>query len=252
MATTKTELARRLGMSPHDLVSRDQAARIISEGSKPISAESLRTRPIDFPGFYNIAGSKTGGEVCYRKEWLLTFKKWRDLKAKDRGPPPEDIRWGRQEPLDSVDSPIPPNAPLPPLDEVARRISEWKERERWRRASDILTREAFTRIGQMRFDDDQTLRTQIDFGSEEPDRIKADIERMNLTLKAVFHELGLPWLTVFSDTPMEQVHTYDAATTLIKAAIRKICSDEKRWREAWIESSEYAADMPMKPPGSPL
>jgi len=249
MAITKTELARRLGTSPHDLVSRDQAARIISEGSKPISAESLRTRPIDFPGFYNIAGSKTGGEVCYRKDWLLTFKKWRDLKAKDRGPPPEDIRWGRQEPPDSVDAPIPPNAPLPPLDEVTRRISEWVERERWRRAQDIITRKAFRQTGMMRFEDDCALRDP-QWNDPNDEDVGLFLKRIDLELKSIFHEIGLPWTAPFAADD-DQYFTHLGAKNLISAALRKMFAEEKRWRER-AEWGQYEEDMPMKPPGSPL
>lgn len=98
MAITKAELARRLEISPDDLVDRDEAARIISKGSKPLSEESLRIRGHQFPGFYNIAGSITGGEVFYPRAWLLNFKRWRDIRSKDRGPRPEgDMRWGRQD-----------------------------------------------------------------------------------------------------------------------------------------------------------
>ena len=97
MAITKTELARRLKLSVQDLVDRDEAARIISAGSKPLSAESLRVRnKLTLPGFYNLAETTRGGEVVYRRDWLSKYKTWRD--AKHRGSAPnEQMGWGPQD-----------------------------------------------------------------------------------------------------------------------------------------------------------
>ena len=234
-------------MSLHDLVSRDQAAQIISEGSKPLSAESLRTRTSAFPGFYLVGGGRTGDEACYRRDWLLTFKKWRDLKANDRGPPPKEICWGRQQPPDSESSGTPPLPPLPPLDVVIDRISDWAERERWRRAKDILTRKTFTRIGTMRFED---YRSIYDLKWKDPtdEEVGLFLNRIELEIKSVFHDLDLPWRAPFTDGD-DQYFTHLGATNLIGAALRKMFAEEKRWRER-AESGEYEDDMPTKPPAS--
>ena len=130
---------------------------------------------------------------------------------------------------------------------VSRLISEWKERERWKRANDIITRKTFTKIGTMRFED---YRAIYDPHSKNPteEEVGLLLKRIDLEIKSVFYEIGIPWTAPFAESD-DQYFTHLGATNLIGTALRKMFADEKRWRER-AEWGDYEEDMPMKPPGS--
>ena len=106
------ELARRLRVSPGDLIDRTAAAALIGK-----SPGSLVNRPELYPGFYNPSGARSGGEVVYRRDWIAAFL--RDGRA-------ADIGWGRQE--------LPPEPPQTatravPIGEIRQRALKWRDRE---------------------------------------------------------------------------------------------------------------------------
>ena len=78
--------------------------------------------------------------------------------------------------------------------------------------------------------------------------VEAFTRNIELETKAVFLEIGLPWIKSFADRD-EQYHTMLAAKNAIAAALRNLFKDEKRWRER-AEVGDYEADMPMMPPAA--
>jgi hypothetical protein len=83
-----------LALYQHELVDRARAAMIISNGSKRLTVESLRTHPDRYPGFWNLSGTASGGIVLYRLDWLEKYKAARDARPSTT---PLGIGWGRQE-----------------------------------------------------------------------------------------------------------------------------------------------------------
>ena len=152
---------------------------------------------------------------------------------------------------DLDDDAFAPDTPqtLPPMDVVFKRISEWVEQERWRRAQDIITRKAFRRIGVMRFEDACALHDPK-WNNPTDEEVGLFLKQIDLELRSVFHEIGLPWSAPFEEGD-DQYFTHLGAKNLIGAALRKMFAEEKRWR-AHAEFGDYAEDMPMKPPGSLL
>ena len=136
---------------------------------------------------------------------------------------------------------------LPSADVVFKRISDWKERERWKRANDIITRKAFTKTGIMRFEDDCALYAP-QWNDPTEEEVAAFIHSHELETKAVVLEIGLPWLVTF-DGLGDEYRTMLGAKNLIGAALTQMFKDEKRWRER-AELGCYEEDMPMKPPES--
>lgn len=182
---------------------------------------------------------KVGKQRRWRYDYLLLF---RDNATTLRGyleggyPP----RGDEIEPQSTSDT-------LPPLGVVLGLISGWKEQERWRRASDILTRKAFRTSGEMRFEDLCYL-YDPQWNDPTDQEVEAFTSRIELEIKTVVLEIGLPWIESFADRD-EQYHTMLAAKNAIGAALRNLFKDEKRWRER-AEVGDYEADMPMMPPAA--
>ncbi len=191
---------------------------------------------------YVLVGEQRRWRYDYVKLFIAGQTELRGLQ-KDGYP---EIRTGAVEA-----EPAPPT--LPPADVVFSLIAEWEERERWRRANDILTRLAFRPSGMLRFADDRRL---YDLDCHDASRhknpspteedIKFWIYRIDLEIKAVFHEIGLPWLAPFGKDD-DRYHIHIGALNRIGAAFRKLYADEKRWRER-AELGAYEDDMPLKPP----
>lgn len=79
---TKTELAKRLGLQPRDLVLREEAAKLLSSTVKSMANKATRDA---LPGFYNVAGKgKRGGDIYYRLDWIAAYLAWKSRPSKER------------------------------------------------------------------------------------------------------------------------------------------------------------------------
>jgi hypothetical protein len=172
----------------------------------------------------------------WRYDYVIAFKeKKTSLRGKLDSYPPF------KEESDSV-------AELPNIEAVLHRIAEWKARERWKRANNILTRQSFTKSGELRFKECTWLYNP-EWSDPTEQEVASFIARHELETKAVILEIGLPWIEQFDQTNSGRVEyrTMLGAKNVIGAALRSMFADEKRWR-ARAEWGDYEDDMPLTPP----
>lgn len=122
---TRGELALRLGISESDLLSREQAARVI--GIKPTYLSNLKG---EGPGFYRSTNAPRGGVAWYPRATV-------DEYARCRASKPRSKFTGLVGQLD-----WPPSSGRPggnvPVHLVVEMIQRWKRRELYRRAQKVL------------------------------------------------------------------------------------------------------------------
>lgn len=101
VSITKSELAKRLGLQPRNLVLRDEAAKLLN--STPKSMANKATGEV-LPGFYNVAGKGVrGGDIYYRRDWIAAYLAWKSMPSKERNSSEAraalgaEIRFGAQE-----------------------------------------------------------------------------------------------------------------------------------------------------------
>lgn len=216
-AITKAQLAQHLGIKESDLTSRSEAARIISEGSKPVGEGSLRVRPMEWPGFWNLADTARGGEVVYSRPALLAFKAWRD-----GGPTPDGYISGRQPNPDPADiKPVPK-----PYDAVAvaRLISVYKARSLYTRFQDVSNPEF---VGTKAYEDKYLIYHKV-LGTLK--KTPNPREAVKIDPASGWLERHLAW--VFSQTSAlkDADPTHPSTKLMLYDALREIVTTHSNWR----------------------
>lgn len=127
-ARTKADLARRLGISEADLISREQAAAILGLG-----VHTLRTKADQHVGFFRLSAAKTAHAI-YPKHWVLKYRDWRD--AGRQGSFPGEMAGPERE--------WPPEPDARPLGRKVTflMIERWKYRELHSRCEAICAKDA--------------------------------------------------------------------------------------------------------------
>lgn len=149
---SKEELAKRLGISPADLVPRDVAAQLLdrAEGSlaNKVTADIL-------PGFYNLSGKGVSGAgIFYRRDWIEDYRAWFALGRSKRNAKELRAALDAKIQYGALDLPEPGATPLiaqahEPLSvaSVVQMIERWKYRELHRRCEAVASREVpFTEL----------------------------------------------------------------------------------------------------------
>ncbi len=138
---TKSELAKRLGLQPRDLVLREEAAKLLDSTEKSMANAATRNA---LPGFYNVAGKGVrGGTIYYRRDWIAAYLGWKSRPLKERNMPDAraeleaEIGFGAQD----LPGPAGPSIPV-----AAHDISGLSHAER------LMLQEMLAKLPEMKFE----------------------------------------------------------------------------------------------------